>query len=81
VSHNAWLEDDVLVRGADALAETPGILINGRFDFQSPLANAWALKKVWPKAQLLVVDNAGHAADAAISHAIIDATDKFAPVR
>ena len=43
VRHNAWLEDGILLRDAGALAEIPGILVNGRFDFQAPLGNAWEL--------------------------------------
>ena len=42
---NAWLEDGALLRGAAALAEIPGILVNGRFDFQAPLGNAWELSR------------------------------------
>src|SRR5438128_5388534 len=44
-------------------ADIPGILVNGRFDFQSPIANAWELNRVWPRAELMIVDNTGHAAN------------------
>jgi proline iminopeptidase len=41
--HNAWLEDDVLLRcAARRYAGRPR---QGRFDFQATIANAWALKK------------------------------------
>lgn len=76
--HNLWLEDGVLLRNAGSLADIPGVLINGRLDFQAPLGNAWALKKAWPGAALVVVDEAGHAADAGISGEIVRATDEFA---
>ena len=46
-----------------ALADIPGVLINGRFDFQAPIGNAWALKRAWPRAELWIVDDAGHSAD------------------
>ncbi len=78
VRHNAWLEDGALLRGAGALAETPGILVNGRFDFQAPIANAWELKRVWPRAELVIVDDAGHGVDANISRELVRATDRFA---
>ena len=78
VRHNAWLDDGCLLRGADALSEIPGILVNGRFDFQAPIANAWELSRVWPGAELVIVDDAGHAADAAISDQLMRATDRFA---
>ena len=78
VRHNAWLDDGSLLRGADALSEIPGILVNGRFDFQAPIANAWKLSRVWPRAELVIVDDAGHAADAAIGDQLVRATDRFA---
>lgn len=80
VRHNAWLADGILLRGAAALAEIPGILVNGRFDFQAPLANAWELKRVWPRAELRIVDDAGHGADANLGREFVRATDRFAAV-
>ena len=81
VRHNAWLEDGSLLRGADALAGIPDTLVNGRFDFQAPVANAWELNRVWPRAELVIVDDSGHAADAAISERLIRATERFADGR
>jgi proline iminopeptidase len=74
----AFLEDGVLLRNAQALAETPGILVNGRFDFQAPLGNAWELKRVWPRAELVVVPDAGHGGSAALDAELVRATDRFA---
>ena len=79
VRHNAWLEDGSLLQGAAALAETPGMLVNGRFDFQAPIANAWELNRAWPRAELAIVDDAGHAADAEISEQLVRATDRYVP--
>ena len=57
----------------------PAVLVNGRFDFQGPIGNAWELKRAWPRAELVVVDNAGHAADnAGIAQELVGATDRFA---
>ena len=79
VSHYAWLEDGALLRGARALAGIPGILVNGRYDFQAPLGNAWALRRVWRRAELVVVDDAGHSADTpGLAAALVGATDRFA---
>jgi proline iminopeptidase len=79
VAHDAWLEDGVLLRGADALANIPGIMVNGRFDFQAPIGSAWELKRVWPGATLVIVDDAGHDASAAgITRELIRATTRFA---
>ena len=80
ISHNAWLEDGCLLRGAQTLADIPGVLVNGRFDFQAPIANAWELHRVWPRTELVIVDNAGHAPNSpSITQELIRATDRFAP--
>ena len=72
-------QDGILLRDADKLADIPGILVNGRYDFQAPIGNAWELKRVWPRAELVIVDNAGHAPDiASTTQEIIRATDLFA---
>lgn len=78
VRHNLFLEDAVLLRNAGVLAGIPGVLVHGRFDFQSPVANAWALKRAWPRADLVIVDDAGHGADAKVSAEIVRATDRLA---
>jgi proline iminopeptidase len=79
VRNDAWIEDGSLLRDAGRLADIPGILVNGRFDFQGPIGNAWELKRAWPGAELVVVDNAGHAADnAGITAELVHATDRFA---
>ena len=78
VRHNAWLEDGSLLRDADSLADIPGILVNGRFDLQAPIANAWQLNRVWPRAELVIVDDAGHSANPCLTQALIRATDQFA---
>ena len=77
VRHKAWLEDGALLRNAGALSGIPGVLINGRFDFQAPLGNAWALKEAWPRAELVIVDDAGHSASEALFAEIVRATDGF----
>jgi proline iminopeptidase len=78
VRHNAWLEDGRLLRDAGSLAAIPGVLVNGRFDFQAPIANAWELKRAWPRAELVIVDDAGHSVDAGLARELIRATDRFA---
>ena len=77
VRHNAWLEDGCLLAGAGVLADIPGLLVNGRFDFQAPIANAWTIHRAWPRAELVIVDDAGHAGDA-ITRQLIAATDRTA---
>jgi len=81
VRHDVWIEDGALLRDAARLTGIPGVMVNGRFDFQSPIGNAWALKRAWPQAELVIVDDAGHAADnAGITGGLVRATDRFAAV-
>jgi proline iminopeptidase len=78
VRHDHWVEDGVLLRDAASLIHLPGTIVNGRYDFQSPLGNAWVLHRAWPAAELVVAGDAGHDASApAITDAIVAATDAF----
>jgi proline iminopeptidase len=77
VRHDGFLEDGRLLRDADVLADIPGVLVNGRFDLQAPIANAWELRRVWPRAELVIVENAGHAGDhPGLTRELIRATDR-----
>jgi pimeloyl-ACP methyl ester carboxylesterase len=79
VRHDDFLEDGILLRDAHLLVDIPGVLVNGRFDLQAPVANAWELARAWPQAELVIVDDAGHAADEpAMTDALIRASDRFA---
>jgi proline iminopeptidase len=76
--HGAWLAEDELLLGADALAGTPGVLIHGRLDLGSPLQSAWALARRWPGSELIVLDESGHTSHE-LEDQVIAATDRFAP--
>ncbi len=58
--HNAWREDGSLIDGAHLLNAVPGSIIHGRLDLSCPLKNAWDLARAWPKANLVIVEDAGH---------------------
>jgi proline iminopeptidase len=78
VYHDAWLGDGRILSNVDKIAGIPGVLINGRFDFQAPIATAWALHRSWPRSELVIVDNAGHAAgNSSITQELVRATDRF----
>lgn len=78
VRNYAWLEDGALLRDAGALTDIPGVMVNGRIDLQAPIAWAYDLKHVWPRAELVIVDEAGHdASNASIAGEIVRATNRF----
>lgn len=74
-----FLEDGILLREAGKLAGIPGVLVTGRLDVSGPPDVAWNLAKVWPDAELYLVDDAGHGAgDPGMTERLIEATDRFA---
>jgi proline iminopeptidase len=78
VRHDAWIRDGQLIAGADALAAIPGVLVQGRYDVQTPATTAWELARAWPAAELMLV-TAGHSArEKAVAHELVRATDRFA---
>jgi proline iminopeptidase len=78
VAHDGWLGDGRVWHDLAAIAHTPVTLINGRYDFQSPLGTAWALRERLPRAELIVLDAGHSAADARLVEAIVAATDRYA---
>ncbi|MFF5175769.1 prolyl aminopeptidase [Micromonospora sp. NPDC000089] len=77
-AHGAWLPEGQLLRDAHRLAGIPGVLIHGRLDLGSPLDTAWELRRGWPDAELIVVDDAGHLATVAARRHVVRALDRFA---
>ncbi|MGB0957488.1 MAG: alpha/beta fold hydrolase, partial [Litorivicinus sp.] len=68
----------ILVR-ADALANIPGIIVQGRQDVVCPPDGAVALNKAWPNSQLQLIPGAAHSAsEAPLIDALVRATDQFA---
>ena len=76
VCNYAWLEDGALMRGAERLSDIPGVLVNGRHDLQA-IFGAWELSRVWKKAELVIVDDSGHAPSASLEAEVVRAIDGF----
>jgi len=71
--------DNQLLEDAGRIAHLPGTIIHGRYDVVTPLKNAWELAKAWPKAELRIVPDSGHAAsEPGIVHEIVSATNRYA---
>ncbi|MFC4625764.1 prolyl aminopeptidase [Daeguia caeni] len=71
--------DDQLLRNVNRIRHIPGVIVHGRYDMCTPFINAWQLKKVWPEAELQIIEDSGHAVtEPGIVHALIEATKRFA---
>ena len=71
--------DDQVIAGVGAIRHIPAAIVQGRYDVCTPLKTAWELHKAWPEAELVIVQDAGHAAsEPGIIHHLVEATNKFA---
>ena len=76
--NRSFLEDNQILRDADRLADIPGIIVHGRYDVICPLENAWQLHAAWPRSELQIIENAGHAAsEPGIIDALVRATSRL----
>ena len=74
-----FARDDELLAEAHRLAGIPGTIVHGRYDVVTPLKSAFDLKQVWPRAELRIVPDAGHAmTEPGIVHELVAATRHFA---
>ncbi|HET6847461.1 MAG TPA: prolyl aminopeptidase [Gaiellales bacterium] len=79
VHHHHFVEDGRLLADVDLLAGVPAMLVQARFDFQSPLEAAWELHGRWPSSELVIVGDAGHSPAAPpMTSALVDASDRLA---
>ncbi|TQF06262.1 prolyl aminopeptidase [Kitasatospora acidiphila] len=76
-ANNAWLEDGQLIRDAHRLAGIPGVMVQGRLDLGCPLKGPWDLARVWPDAELKVIDEAGHTGSPTMRQTVLDALARF----
>lgn len=75
VNGGFFTSDGQLLADAHRIAAIPGTIVHGRYDVITPLKNAWDLKRVWPRADLRIVPDAGHAmTEPGIIHELIEAT-------
>ncbi len=75
----AFLPDNALIEGAARLEGIPGVLVHGRLDVSGPPDIAWRLSRVWPDAELVLVDDAAHGAGyPGMRETLLAALDRFA---
>jgi len=60
--NQCFLHDKQLLDGVSAIAGKPGLIVQGRMDVICPPREATDLAKVWPAAELKIIEAAGHSA-------------------
>ncbi len=58
--NDCFMQSDQLLRNASALRNTPGVIVQARYDLLCPPSVSRALKDVWPLADIAIVETAGH---------------------
>ena len=53
--------DGQIIAQMDKIAHISGFILQGRYDMICPPKSAWDLAKAWPKSDLRMIRNAGHA--------------------
>lgn len=64
MSNNCFLEEGQLLNNADKLKDIPISIVNGRYDVICPPITAYKLHKKLPNSKLIIVERAGHSANA-----------------
>lgn len=71
--------DGYILKNVDRIADIPGDIVQGRYDMICPPTSAWNLHRRWPKSELRMVRNAGHAlSEPGISAELVRVMDRLA---
>jgi proline iminopeptidase len=69
---------DLIAEAGSKLAQTPTIIVQGRYDMVCPPITAWELSQALPHAEFHMIADAGHSAmEAGTTSALVAATEKF----
>ena len=61
-ANGSFLEQEQLISGIDRIRHLPCTIVQGRYDMVCPIGTANELHHAWPKAEYIVVPDAGHSA-------------------
>jgi proline iminopeptidase len=76
--HRCFFEPDQLLRKVHLVSHLPLVIVQGRYDVVCPPVTAKALHDAWPGSELVIVDDAGHAAsEPGIIRELVWATKRF----
>jgi proline iminopeptidase len=71
-------EDGRILKRIGAISDIPGVIVQGRYDMVCPPLSAFRLDEAWPRSELRIVGDAGHAlSEPGITAELIAATDGF----
>lgn len=74
-----FFRDNQLLEDLHKIRHLPATIIQGRYDLVCPPVSAFDLARAWPEAEMVVVDDAGHASsEPGIARELVRATDLFA---
>jgi len=69
---------DLIAEAGSKLAQTPTIIVQGRYDMVCPPVTAWELSQAMPHAEFHMIADAGHSAmETGTTSALVAATEKF----
>lgn len=78
IQHQCFIDGDAVLKASAALNEIPTVIVQGRYDMVCPPQSAWDLSRAMPKAEYIIVADAGHSAmEPGITSALVAATEKF----
>ena len=77
-----FLPDDSLMANIRLVRHLPCIIVQGRYDMICPIVTADDLARIWPQAEYVIIEDAGHSAwEPGIMAALVSACEKMKWVR
>lgn len=71
-------EDNWILNNIHKIEKIPGAIVQGRYDMTCPPISAYELHKAWPRAQFIMVEEAGHSmSEPGITEALLTAVNEF----
>ncbi len=78
IRNRIFLPENHLLENISRIHHLPAIVVQGRYDMICPMVTADELCRAWPKAEMVVVQEAGHSAmEPGIRAALVAATETF----
>jgi proline iminopeptidase len=78
-AHRCFLREGQLLDDIGAIRRIPAVIVQGRYDVICPMRGAWDLHRAWPRAELRIVDDAGHSAfEPGTARELVRALGRFA---